>query len=77
MPHKYTRLTRDGHPRPQNSHPQPGESNGRAKITEADVRQIRQRWKHGEKQRIIGADYGLSQGAVNQIVSRKKWKHVA
>jgi hypothetical protein len=50
-----------------------GEENPSAKITEEDVYAIR-RDTRGEKQ--IAFDYGLSQGQVNRIRRRVKWKHL-
>lgn len=58
-------------------HDKRGEKNGRARLTEADVRSIRDRFKNGEAQARIGADYGLAQAQVSAIVTRKIWKTVA
>ncbi len=50
-----------------------GEASGRAKVTEADVREIRRRCAAGEFQRVVGADYGLTQGSVGLIVRQVNW----
>lgn len=50
-----------------------GEGHGMAKITEVDVRKIRDDWRSC---RIIGEEYGLSPSGVHLIRRRHKWKHV-
>ena len=51
-----------------------GESNGRAKLTEGDVENIRARWKTGEEtQRAIAIDYGIGQTTVGKIVRGERW----
>lgn len=50
-----------------------GEKNGRAVITEQDVRDIRART---ESQKKIGLMYGLSQAAISSIKTRQNWSHV-
>lgn len=52
-----------------------GERNSNAKITEDDVREIRQ-LSGFTSQRVIASMFGISQPAVSQIVLRKKWRHV-
>lgn len=51
-----------------------GTSHDKAKITESDVVAIR---SDSRKVREIGAQYGISHGAVSQIRNRKSWTHVA
>lgn len=54
-----------------------GEHHGMAIVTEAEVREIRRRYADERiSQQRLGADYGLSQTAVSQIVLKKCWKHV-
>jgi hypothetical protein len=53
-----------------------GSGHGRAKVTEADVLVIRRRCAAGELQRVVGADFGLTQPAVSEIVSGVKWSHL-
>jgi hypothetical protein len=50
-----------------------GVKNGRAKLTEDDVRAIRKDTRSGKK---IGADYGISDAMVYDIKTFKNWKHV-
>jgi hypothetical protein len=53
-----------------------GEANGRAKLTEGNVREIRDRLAAGEKTRDIGAAFGVSSHLVSLIGRRKVWAHV-
>jgi hypothetical protein len=54
-----------------------GTRNGNAKLTESDVREIRQRYDMGETQRGIAAAFGVTQGLVGHIVRGLIWRHVA
>lgn len=55
-----------------------GERINTAKITEADVVSIRQTWNDGKLNRAeIAHIYGFSWDIVNDVVTRKTWKHVA
>lgn len=54
-----------------------GERNGRSKVTEAIVREIRERHATGGISiRGLGRMYGLSGTAVNMIIKRVHWSHV-
>lgn len=53
-----------------------GTKNYHAKLTENEVLEIRTRAAMGESQRDIGNDFGISQGNVSNIVTRRAWKHV-
>lgn len=53
-----------------------GERSGRAKLTEAQVREIRARAASGEPQSSIGRSFGVYQGTISQIVLRRSWSHV-
>ena len=54
-----------------------GESNGRAKLTEADVLEIRRMHAAREARYVdIMARYGVSHGLVSMIVNRKVWGHI-
>ena len=53
-----------------------GERNPIAKLTESQVREIRQRAAAGENQSQIGADYGVTNLTVNAIHRRRNWKHI-
>jgi hypothetical protein len=55
-----------------------GERNGQAKLTESQVREIRQMYADGKmSQRAIARLYGVGQDAISKIVRRKGWKCVA
>jgi HNH endonuclease len=53
-----------------------GEVNGRAKLTEENVREIRSRSAAGESQRALGRAFGVSHQAVDKIVQRRAWAHL-
>lgn len=57
-----------------------GEQMGNAKLTEECVRDIRRRFKAGEKQRDIAKIYGVSQNRVWALCTddpkHRSWKHV-
>ncbi|MGY5035149.1 hypothetical protein ACWC9U_30750 [Streptomyces sp. 900116325] len=54
-----------------------GSKNGQAKLTEAEVADIRERVAAGELHRVLAAEYGVSRSSVSRIVSRGGWKHIA
>lgn len=54
-----------------------GERRYNAKLTNSDVREIRHLCASGVPQRLVGIAFGISQGGVSQIVTRRKWSHVA
>lgn len=54
-----------------------GTRNGRAKLTENDVREIRRLADAGVFQREIGRRFGVSHALVSFIVQRRQWRHVA
>ena len=53
-----------------------GERNGRAKLNEGDVREIRRLHSIGNSQATIAATYGVSQVAVSKITRRVSWPGV-
>lgn len=54
-----------------------GEKNAQAKLTEADVLAIRDRYAtRREFMRVIAADYGICREAVRDIIHRKRWAHI-
>ena len=53
-----------------------GEALPFAKLTNADVVDIRARVAAGEPQKQVGARYGIRQPYVSQIVLRRRWRHV-
>ena len=55
-----------------------GERNGRARLTEDQVREIAAKYREGGKsQEALGREYNVSQRMVSDIVNGKRWKHVA
>lgn len=53
-----------------------GSKHGNAKLTEEDVRNIKNRANSGETQLQISLGYGIARTTVNRIVTGKGWKHV-
>ncbi len=53
-----------------------GEKNGRAKVTENDVREIRRRYSRGETQASITKGFNVGKSMINYIVNRKQWVHI-
>jgi hypothetical protein len=51
-----------------------GEAQHLAKLTEADVRDIR---TSSETQVELARRYGVSQGTISNVILRKTWRHVA
>lgn len=47
-----------------------------ARLTEEQVREIRQRYMQGETQARLGQEFGLSHGSIGSIVRRENWVHV-
>jgi hypothetical protein len=54
-----------------------GEAVPWSKLTETQVREIRARHVAGERQDLMALEYGMSKSAINLIVKRRNWKHVA
>jgi len=53
-----------------------GSRNGRAKLSEDDVRKIRHRFGLGEKQADLCREYKMSPAAMCMIVNGIYWKHI-
>jgi hypothetical protein len=53
-----------------------GVSTGSAKLTEADVKEIRRRLAAGEVRRVIAADFGIHQTTVGDIKTGRTWSHL-
>lgn len=48
-----------------------------AKLTEDDVREIRQRYKEGNiTMRELAEEFGVADNTISNIINRKSWKHV-
>jgi hypothetical protein len=54
-----------------------GEDINTAKLTEAQVREIRQRHAEGETPKYLASVYGVHWSSIYGIVRRKTWKQVA
>jgi hypothetical protein len=54
-----------------------GERNVKAKLTEDQVREIRQHYRNGALQVDLARQYGVRQANISDIVRRETWKHVA
>jgi hypothetical protein len=54
-----------------------GEKHHRAKITENDVRAIREASTAGAPRRALARQYGLSKRSIQFIVQRRNWAHVS
>lgn len=53
-----------------------GECNPMAKLTTCEVRDILTSNLFGVRQRILSAQYSVTEGTISGIVSRRDWKHV-
>lgn len=53
-----------------------GTKNGRALLTDDDVREIRTRVGQGESVAHLARETGMSEGALRHIVKRRHWRHV-
>lgn len=56
--------------------PHLGERNGRAKLTETQAREIRQRADSGENRTSLAAEFHLNISAVDRIANRRSWRHL-
>lgn len=55
----------------------PGEQHYLHKLTEADVRAIRNRYLQGDESYAqLGKEFGVHEGTIKQIIRGKSWKHV-
>jgi hypothetical protein len=61
---------------PAMRHPKPGESNGRAVLTEANVIVIRELAHVGHSYRGLAREYGVSPRTIARIVKGEDWAHV-
>jgi hypothetical protein len=53
-----------------------GERHPHAKLTDAQVRDLRARWTAGATQAALAREYGLRVPQIANIVHRRSWKHV-
>lgn len=56
--------------------PCPGEKNGSAKLTEENVKEIRQASQNGESGASIAKRYPVNAKTISDIILRKRWAHV-
>ena len=54
----------------------PGEKHPKAKLTEANVLEIRRRWAQGDRQVRMAAEYGVNQSQISRIVNGEHWSHL-
>lgn len=55
-----------------------GSANGRAKLTERDVRDIRAEYATGHvKQQELAERYGITRRGIKAVVNRQNWSHVS
>lgn len=54
-----------------------GDKNGRAKLTEEDVIQIKQSLLQGAKNKDIANKFGVSKSVVCDIKHKRKWSHIS
>ena len=53
-----------------------GEANGFAKLTAAQIPEIRRRYAAGESGPDLAREFGISQGTISLVALRKRWGHV-
>lgn len=53
-----------------------GERHPSARLTEAQVRSVRRRWKQGVRQVDLAQEYGISQAAISLICCGRNWRRV-
>lgn len=53
-----------------------GERQGSAKLTEADVKEIRELYSGGLSQRILATMFGVSKTCIGEIARGENWRHI-
>ena len=53
-----------------------GELNGRAKLTEEDVRYIRVAVRSGDTDRALAEQFSVNQDTIRDVRLRRTWRHV-
>ena len=53
-----------------------GEANGQAKLSEANIVEIKKRITAGETQRAIAFDYGVAQSQISRVKDGRTWQSV-
>lgn len=59
------------------ANPPRGAKNGKAKLSGADIPEIRRRWAAREGLSAIAADYGVTIGLISMIGKRVRWAHIS
>lgn len=54
-----------------------GEKNSNAKLTETQVKEIRDKFANGVTKRQLAAEYGLYYKSIQRITSRRAWTHIS
>lgn len=54
-----------------------GEGHGMTSLTEAQVREIRQRYAGGWSARVLAKEYSVDRGTIYNVVKRRTWAHVS
>ena len=54
-----------------------GERHGQAKLTNADVLEIRRRAANGDVHRVIAEDFHVARTTISGIVTCRKWRHLS
>lgn len=54
-----------------------GSGHGIAKLTEADIPIIREMYRSGFYQKVIAEQFGVTQGAISQLLNGKTWSHIS
>ena len=54
-----------------------GEKNPMSKISEQDVKEIRELYENGARPIKIARKFGISNSLVHAIIRRQSWKHVS
>ena len=57
-------------------HPRPGEAHHKAKLTDADVIEIRRLRQSGSKLIELSNRFGVSMTMISYIARRKNWTHI-
>lgn len=55
---------------------QQGFGGGNARLSEADVFQIRTLFAEGISQKVLAEQFGVNRGYVSLIVTKKRWRHI-
>jgi predicted DNA-binding protein (UPF0251 family) len=52
-----------------------GSKHWNSKLSEYEVRKIRERVMAGEKQKDLASELGVSRATISEVVNRKLWRH--